>query len=104
MSSNLTCLYYTAQRIDPRFGDAVRAELLRSTNNYYPIICVSHGPLAFGDVQIDVGPIAPSIYQVYVNVLLAAKAADTEHVCCCEDDTVYAKEHFFSRLIGKSNQ
>ena len=95
--SNLTCLYYTAGRIHPRFGDAVRCELLRSTNNYYPIICVSHGPLAFGDVRIDVGLIAPSIYQVYVNTLLAAKAADTEYVCCVEDDTVYAPEHFHHR-------
>ena len=42
---DLTVLYYSALRITPQFGDAVRRELLASIQDRYPIITIAHGQL-----------------------------------------------------------
>jgi hypothetical protein len=102
--AELSLLFYTANRIPERFAAAVRQELLEThkvltakTGQVVPIICVSHKPLRFGIEQICVGDVEPSIAQVYRNVLVAAKAADTPFVAFCEDDTLYVPEHFIYR-------
>ena len=92
--TDLTCLYYTANRLPPAFAEAVRAELVRAVDGRYPILTVSQGPLAFGDHQIDIGPVGPSILTLYRQVLLGAEAATTPYVALCEDDTLYSRSHF----------
>lgn len=92
---NMSVLYYSACRISDRFADAARAELLAAIGGRFPIVSVTHKPLKFGDENICVGDAAPvSAWQVYMNALLAAKAATTEWICCAEDDSLYRPCHF----------
>jgi hypothetical protein len=91
----LTILYYTANRIAEAFAWNVRLHLLDVADGI-PIISVSQKPLAFGK-NICVGEIGFSTYNVYRQVLIGAKAAGTRWVACCEDDTLYTREHLSAR-------
>lgn len=111
--SDLTLIYYTANRIDPWFASNVRFELVRSVRGEYPVflippvVCVIQGEdnrhqfynpwITFDETIIPVGLVEHSIYRVYQNVLLGAKAAKTEFIACCEDDTLYHPSHFTYR-------
>lgn len=112
--NDLTILYYTANRISRHFANEVRTRLLWSTrcgdyplDRYYkfPFVVVSQGKddtryqfynpfLALGETLIEVGDESPSIWRVYQNILIGAKAAATPYVACCEDDTLYVPGHF----------
>ena len=91
---DLTILFYTCNRIDERFASAVRAELLKSINGRFPIICVSHQLMDFGDVRVVVGDVRQSISQVYRNILIGCHAAETTYCAVAEDDALYVPEHF----------
>lgn len=93
--SDLTLLYYTANRISDGFSRNVRAELFKVTENRYVGVAVSHKPMSMP--SIVVGDVTPSIWQVYMNILIGAKAARTAFVACCEDDSLYTAEHFAYR-------
>jgi hypothetical protein len=107
MAADLTLLYYTANRLSYHFAGAVRRALEAVTTA--PIVVVSQSGTPSGDLNISadfanrieaflsVGPIAPSIAQVYRNVFLAATAAQTDYVAMCEDDSLYLAEHFAYR-------
>lgn len=103
--ADLTLIYYTANRISPAFGKAVRAELRKANTAGYPVIAVSQ---SLGDVEdrlsdLDADVVLcqpytlPSIWQVYRNILAAAELARTPYVACCEDDSLYTAEHFTYR-------
>jgi len=103
--NDLTLLYYTANRIEERFADAVRASLvdvkgriaLVTRDPGIPhVISVSQRSINFGD-NYCVGEIGASIYNCYRQVLIAATAATTPFVACCEDDSLYVPEHFAYR-------
>ena len=103
--TDLTLLYYTANRIDYGFMHNVRAELWRSAyrvnpDTYYgggpELVTVTQKPDQWGR-NICVGDIGASIYNVYRQLLIGAQAATTPFVACCEDDTLYVPEHFTYR-------
>lgn len=105
MKSDLTILYYTANRLSLKFTEAVFLRLRKSTQDRFPMVIVSQnhdehdGPavasmMKKGTDIHDVGQVPPSIYQVYRNVLTGARAAKTLYVACCEDDTLYSQGHF----------
>jgi len=58
-----------------------------------PIISVSQKPIDFG-MNICLGNIGVGIYNIYVQILEAARSARTEYVACCEDDCLYNIHHF----------
>lgn len=89
-TSDLTIVYYTANVINPK----IMAANHRSLKKFgYPIISVSQKPMDFGH-NISVGNIGRSLQNIYRQVLVGAKAAKTEYVALCEDDTFYTEEHF----------
>lgn len=107
--TDVTLIYYTANRIDLLFARRVREQLLVSWSKTTSdgklnterehAVCVSHGALESVLIQrfgpsFNVGTPEPSIWQVYQNILIGAKAATTPFIACCEDDTVYAPSHF----------
>ncbi len=102
--SDLVAVYYTSNRLDakrPHFAKAVRDQLLKSLDGEFPIVCVSHEPLAFGDQNIVVGPVERSHTQIYRNVLHGAVAAASAfatapYIALCEDDALYSWGHFRS--------
>lgn len=89
----ITCLYYTANRINDRMAVPVREHL---ASHGLPIVSISHRPLKFG-FNICVGNIPISPYSLYYQILLGARVADTYYVACCEDDTLYSDTHFMLR-------
>lgn len=96
--SDITILYYTANRISEHFGWEVRMRLLRMHIEFQrQLVSVSHKPIGRGWDSIIVGDKPPSIWQTYQNILIGAKAATTPYIACCEDDTLYAPGHFMYR-------
>ena len=94
--NDLTILYYTANKIPEYFAKSVREDLIRVTENKIPIISISQKPITFG-MNSCVGEIGASAYNVYFQILVGAYLAQTKYVACCEDDTLYSKEHFTVR-------
>lgn len=93
---DLAILYYTANRIDDGFAMNIRYELEKSIEPQRfnaGIISISQKPILFGS-NICVGDIGASVYNVYRQILIGARAAATKWVACCEDDTLYPAEHF----------
>ncbi len=89
----ITLLYYTANRIEERFGDNIRKHLLSFD---LPIISVSHKPMDFG-YNIVCDDMEPSVYNIYRQILYGVVLVETEYVACCEDDALYTLEHFSYR-------
>jgi hypothetical protein len=89
---DLTLLYYTANYISEDFMKAIQNNLLEKMGDT-PIISVSFKPINFG-TNICVGELKRSAYNIYKQVLIAAKAATTEYVATAEDDVLYSREHY----------
>ena len=96
---DLTVLYYTANNISEYFMKNIQKQLLIAVGDT-PIVCVSQKPMDFGTTQICVGDIGRSAYNIYKQVLVAAKAATTKYVATAEDDVLYPPEHFAFRPEG----
>ena len=59
MAPDMTILFYTANLISEQFAEVVRGELVSAIDGRYPIVCVSHAPMAFGDERIVIGQVEP---------------------------------------------
>lgn len=104
--SDVTLLYYTANRIGQSFADVVRDELVAVAEEF-PLVVVAQRPvypscdwLPDRLTTVIVGDIGASIYNVYRQILVGAKAALTTYVACCEDDSLYTAEHFAFRPLS----
>ena len=94
--NDLTVLYYTANRIDDGFATRVRQHLHQLVDGRLPIISVSQKRIDFGK-NICVGEIGYSAWICYWQILIGARAAQTEFVVCAEDDSLYNWEHLSFR-------
>ena len=95
--NDLTILYYTANTIPEKMAHRIRRHLHGIAHPFgIPIISVSQKPISLGR-NICLGGIGVGIYNIYVQILEAAKSADTEYVACCEDDCLYNIHHFKHR-------
>ena len=90
--SDLTLLYYTANRINDHFAEKVMIQLKHACRDA-PIISVSQKKMDFG-LNICVGDTGRSLQNIYKQVLIGAKQVKTEYVALCEDDTLYIPGHF----------
>jgi hypothetical protein len=95
---DLTLLYYTSNTISDYFMKNIQDQIIRAVGDT-PIVSVSQKPIQFG-TNICVGDIGRSAYNIYKQVLVAAKAATTEFVATAEDDVLYPQEHFEYRPTG----
>ena len=92
MGPDLTIVFYTANYTHPDFFNAVLGNLKRSIGDT-PVISVSQKPLDFGR-NICVGDIGRSHLNIYRQILIGAKAAETPYVALAEDDILYPPSHF----------
>lgn len=93
--NDITILYYTANLIPEYFASYVRYDLSQNSGKGLPIVSVSHKSIDFGGNICCSGQDAiPSIYNIYKQIMIGAKAARTKYVACCEDDCLYVPEHF----------
>jgi len=92
MSENdLTILFYTANKISDYFMSNVISQLKKAVGDT-PIISISHKPMDLGEnicVQME-----RSIYSIYKQILIGAKAAKTKYIATAEDDVLYPADHF----------
>jgi hypothetical protein len=88
---DLTVVYYTANVLREPFFSRSRKQLAQAADDL-PIISVSQKPLDFGEnICVD---LSRSYLNIYRQILIGARAAETEFVALAEDDTLYSKEHF----------
>lgn len=90
--NDLTIIYYTANAFKNKLSAGVKENLLKVAGNY-PIVSVSQKPMNFGK-NICVGEIGVSPENLYKQILIGARAAETEYVALAEDDCLYSDEHF----------
>ncbi len=88
---DLTVIYLTANQIPESFAAYQRNVLLRAIEDF-PLISISREPMDFGKNILDTGP--KGVDNIYRQMLIAAKCAETEYVAIAEDDALYPKEHF----------
>lgn len=96
MASDLTILYYSANRISEQFGEMVRKELAISSGGKYPVMAVTFKPVKFPIFYNNfiMGDREPTTWLLYHQILTAAMLTRTRYVACAEDDTLYAPRHF----------
>ena len=64
--SEKAIIYSTTCRLDPRVADVCRRQLrVAAEAAGVPIICVSQGPVHFGDERIDLGPLGLSLESMF---------------------------------------
>lgn len=97
MKNSLTILHYTSNVGKPPFLNKIRKTLSTAAKDY-PIISISQVPMDFGK-NICVGNIGASYLNIYKQMLIGARAADTEFVAMAEDDVLFHESHFnFDKL------
>jgi len=95
---DLTILYISASRMPETWIEYQLNVLLDAVKNTQIISC-TRKPLNFGLNLLDTYP--RSMWNIYVQMLRAAKLARTPYVAMAEDDTLYPKEHFTEFRPGK---
>lgn len=93
---SLTIIFYTANRTPVRFMEAVCAQLLKAADGL-PIISVSQQPMSLGH-NICIGDIGQHTWNIYHQLLIGAKRAETDYIATAEDDILYSPTHYHSRL------
>lgn len=89
--NDLTIIYYTANVISEKFAWNIQYQLSKVANRY-PVISVSHKPIAFGqNIIVDLPRHHLSIYR---QALIGAKQATTKYIAMAEDDILYSPAHF----------
>jgi hypothetical protein len=94
--NDLTILYYTANVIKDSAAEKIRDNLLKVTENKFPIISVSQKPIDFGK-NICIGEIGRSKYNLYKQILTGVREVKTKYIACAEDDTLYSMDHFMQK-------
>lgn len=96
-SSDLTVIYLTCNKMPARWVEFHREHLLRAVEGF-SLICVSAEPLLppWGrpDTQFLIQEPPFGAWNVYAQILRAARIADTNYVAVAEDDTLYPRRHF----------
>ena len=96
LGKSVNIVYYTANVADESFCESIRRHICAVAPGI-PIVSVSQKPINFGK-NICVGDIGQSHLNIYRQMLIGAKAAVSDYVIICEDDTLYAPGHFTSFL------
>lgn len=88
---DLTALYITASELTEPWA-SYHLSHLRAALGDYPVVSVSRKPMDFGTNVVETNP--KSYWNIYSQMLVAAKIATTPYVAMAEDDVLYSREHF----------
>lgn len=93
--SDLTVIFLTCNKMPSRWAEFHREHLLRAVKDR-PLICVSAEPLLWErpDTEYLIQEPPFGAWNVYAQLLRAARLADTKYVAVAEDDTLYPARHF----------
>jgi hypothetical protein len=101
MIKDLTVMYITANEM-PKEWMNFQLKYLMDAIGDTAVVSVSRIPMSFGTNLLDEEP-EKSYWNIYRQMLRAAKAAKTPFVAMAEDDTLYCKHHF-SQFRPKPDQ
>lgn len=87
-----TIIYYSANRENEKLRARVRETVLENSGGL-PIISVSRKPIDFGE-NICVGEQPVCIANIWRQILVGLRAAQTRFAITVEDDTLYPAEYF----------
>lgn len=87
-----TIIYYTSNREDPGFEKKVQENLMENCGGL-PIISVSQKPIDLG-LNICVGDVGVSGFNMFRQVQIACEAAKTPFVISAEADCLYPPDYF----------
>lgn len=90
--SETTILYYTSNREVPEFEERIRQNILKVCGGL-PIISISQKPIDFGR-NICVGEVGASGFNMFRQVLIGCKAAETDFIISAESDCLYPPDYF----------
>lgn len=91
MPSDLTILFISASEM-PEWWMQYQISVLLHAAGDAPIVSVTRKPLDLGRNILDDGK--KSYWNIYMQMLRAARIAQTPFVAMAEDDTLYTPEHF----------
>jgi len=92
MRNDLTIIFITANETPEKWALFQMEYLLKAIGDY-PVISVSRKSMKFGINLLDEEP-KKSYWNIYKQMLRAAKKADTHYVAMAEDDVLYSRDHF----------
>ena len=90
---DLTVIFLTINKV-PKAWAAYQLEVLKEAVGKAPVISVSREAMDFGTNIQQVAPFSAS--NIYLQMLRAARLADTPYIAIAEDDVLYPLEHFHS--------
>lgn len=85
-------LYYSSNREDPGFEGRVVENLLKASYGL-SIVSVTHKPMDLG-LNICVGDVGTSGFNMFRQVLLGCKATDADLIISAESDCLYPPDYF----------
>jgi hypothetical protein len=88
---DITIIYITMNLMSQKWVDFQNHNLLKAADSA-PIISISRLPMNLGTNLIDTG--TPGYWNLYSQLLRAAKKAKTPYVALAEDDVLYTRAHF----------
>jgi len=89
--NDVTIIYYTSNREEPEFEERIRQNILKVTD--LPIISISQKPIDFGANTV-IGDVGVSGFNMFRQVQIACKAAETRFVISAEADCLYPPDYF----------
>lgn len=92
MKNDVTIIYYTSNQEDPKFEKKIQESLIAASRGL-PIVSVSQKPIDLGK-NICVGEVGPSGFNMFRQVQIALKAAQTTFVISAEADCLYPPDYF----------
>lgn len=100
--TDLSIIYYTSNWLDehnPYFLANTKKQLLTAIGDL-PMVIVSQKPTMFGNnsVNVCVGELGRSHLNIYRQILTGCKATKTAFVALAEDDILYSREHFHTKV------
>jgi hypothetical protein len=90
--NDVTIIYYTSNREDPKFERKVQETLLQNCQGL-PVISVSQKPIKLGK-NICVGEVGASGFNMFRQVQIACQEAKTKFVISAEADCLYPPDYF----------
>lgn len=87
-----TIIYYSSNQEDTDFEKKVQNTILKNSGRL-PIVSVTQKPTDFG-LNICIGEVGASGFNMLRQVLIACEAADTEYVVSAEADCLYGPDYF----------
>lgn len=93
--NDLTVIYLTANEVPEAWAQYQLDTLEIAIGENTPLITISRKPIEYGINILDTEK--KSIFNIYKQMLIGARLAQTPYIAVVEDDVLYSPEHFLFR-------